>query len=131
MIALAPAQRRLRLLLHQSLDEVKARTRKRIASSRGSKPFSPENGPGDVDAVKCSLAYAPFQRLHAACLNVLQTGVYANSPIFHQPYDTTHENQAIFTRNVELRTFGLLSQTRKERRFGGICINSNALCHLR
>ena len=35
---------------------MKARTRKRIASSRGSNQFSPENGLGDVDAVRCFMA---------------------------------------------------------------------------
>ena len=30
-----------------------------------------------------------FRRLHTAFLNVLQSGVYASSPIFHQPCDTT------------------------------------------
>jgi alkyl sulfatase BDS1-like metallo-beta-lactamase superfamily hydrolase len=30
-----------------------------------------------------------FRRLHTAILDVLQSGAYANSPIFHQPCDTT------------------------------------------
>ncbi len=30
-----------------------------------------------------------FRRLHTAFLNVLQSGAYASSPIFHQPCDTT------------------------------------------
>ena len=34
-----------------------------------------------------------FRRLHTAFLNVLQSGAYANSPIFHQPCDTTLKHE--------------------------------------
>ena len=33
-----------------------------------------------------------FRRLHTAFLNVLQSGAYASSPIFHQPCDTTRHD---------------------------------------
>jgi transposase InsO family protein len=36
-----------------------------------------------------------FQRLDTAFLNVLQLGAYANSPILHQPCDTTLLNGEI------------------------------------
>ena len=55
---------------------------------QGIEPIArPENGLG-IDAVRCFIV-SSFGRLHTAFLNVLQSGVYASSPIFHQPCDTT------------------------------------------
>ena len=43
-----------------------------------------------------------FRRLHTAFLNVLQSGVYASSPISHQPCDTTANHLSKFNGGIKL-----------------------------
>jgi len=72
-IALAAAQRRLRFL-------------------QGIEPIVTGKWNGRRRRCKMFHGVSSFRRSHTAGLNVLQSGAYAGSPIFHQPCDTTRSS---------------------------------------
>ena len=87
LIARTAAQRRLRFLRHHSLDEGADAKADRIL--QGIEPILTRKWTGRRRCRKMFHGVSSFRRLHTAFLNVLQSGVYASSPIFHQPCDTT------------------------------------------
>ena len=76
-----------RFLRHHSLDEGADAKADRIL--QGIEPILTGKWTGRRRCRKMFHGVSSFRRLHTAFLNVLQSGVYASSPIFHQPCDTT------------------------------------------
>ena len=91
LIARTAAQRRLRFLRHHSLDEGADAKADRIL--QGIEPILTGKWTGRRRCRKMFHGVSSFRRLHTAFLNVLQSGVYASSPIFHQPCDTTRAGE--------------------------------------
>ena len=87
LIALAAAERRFCFLLDHRLDEGTDAKADRLLQRI--KPIFTGEWNGGRRCCKMVHGVSSFRRLHTAFLNVLQSGAYADSPIFHQPYDTT------------------------------------------
>jgi hypothetical protein len=56
---------------------------------QGTEPIPTGKWTGRRRCCKMFHGVSSFRRLHTVFLNVLQSGIYADSPIFHQPCDTT------------------------------------------
>ena len=97
LIALAAAERRFCFLLDHRLDEGTDAKADRLLQRI--KPIFTGEWNGGRRCCKMVHGVSSFRRLHTAFLNVLQSGAYADSPIFHQPYDTTRQDRCVFWRS--------------------------------